>query len=78
MPADAPTEPDGKPKPEYTCSTISTNQCVEDCCSKELPFLKAPPNYTLAAKVIGGYVCSDWADDIMMTCQAKCRAQVIK
>ena len=66
----------GKPKPEYQCTTRSTNRCVEDCYNKELPFAKAgPPNYSVAPKFMGGYQCNDWAEDIIAMCEAKCKGQ---
>jgi RHS repeat-associated protein len=57
-----------KPKPEYSCQTISKNDCVERCLMNEATrSAKDPPDYR-----VGVYQCNDWADDTVSRCMKAC------
>jgi len=68
-----PYDASGNVKPGYQCSTRSTRDCVEQCVLDEMPYQMAgPPNYSTAARWMGGNQCTDWAEGILRMCEQKC------
>jgi uncharacterized protein RhaS with RHS repeats len=64
-----PYDQNGKTKPGYSCSTISTDPCVETCVIKRLKEdTGAPPNYK-----VGKYQCDNYAGDVFLACQKSCK-----
>jgi len=68
-----PFDPNNKDK--YSCSTVSTSSCVESCVQKKATAATTnPPSiYMTGPEFMGSYQCTDWADDIMASCQAQCK-----
>jgi len=68
-----PFDPNNKDK--YSCSTVSTSNCVESCVQKKATAATTnpPPIYMTGPEFMGSYQCTDWANDIMASCQAQCR-----
>ena len=63
-----PYNPDGTPKREYSCSTVSTDDCVERCVvRKARDARKKPPKYNL-----GKYQCNNWTEAILSQCKWEC------
>lgn len=62
--------PDGTPKPGYSCTTVSRKQCIEDCVMKRLrEDTYVPPNYR-----VGKYQCDQYAMDVLnYREQVKCK-----
>jgi RHS repeat-associated protein len=66
---------DPNTKDKYSCSTVSTSSCVESCVQKNATAATAnPPSiYMTGPEFMGSYQCTDWANDLMASCQAQCR-----
>ena len=66
---------DPKSKGKYSCSTVSTSNCVEDCVRRraQAATTNPPPIYKSAPKNMGGYQCNDWAWDVIMSCEEQCK-----
>ena len=71
-----PFDDKGKTKPGYTCSTVSTSKCVESCVDRKIDEArKNPPRFKVAPRFMGGYLCSDFADEVLGKCQAECKGK---
>jgi RHS repeat-associated protein len=67
---------DSKSPDHYQCSTVSTSSCVEACVIKNANSAREHPvKYQTGVKLIGGYQCNDWTDDIFWGRQAQCTSK---
>jgi RHS repeat-associated protein len=63
----------GNRSPAYSCSTVSTSDCVEKCVERKIgESKKNPPRYQVGPKFLGGNQCTDWSDKIVSDCQKEC------
>jgi RHS repeat-associated protein len=63
----------GNQSPAFTCSTVSTSDCVEKCVERKIAQSKKnPPPYRPGPRFLGGFQCTDWSDQIVADCQKEC------
>lgn len=63
-----PYDEQGRPKPGYSCQTVSRQKCVEDCVLKRLMRdTFDPPRYR-----VGQGQCDQYSTDVMTDCASYC------
>jgi len=72
-----PFDPNHNLKPNNSCPVVSKSKCFEDCVNDELKkaISNPPPIFKVAPLRLGGFQCSDFADQILKTCNRKCGGQ---
>lgn len=66
----------GNYHPAYSCVTVSTDDCIEECVKEKVANdRKNPPPYRPGPRWAGGNQCTDWTEDMMTVCRTKCASK---